>query len=111
MKPVPINFVADVLDFDLMERDELGSMFRKDLPPGSAHWEGNDEPDRLFTLNMTCPCGCGRVHCIPVHKGEKLPGHWLWDGNREKPTLTPSILATVGCRWHGYLTNGEFVSC
>lgn len=39
---------------------------------------------------------------------------WKWDGNKEHPTLTPSILVypyegwTNG--WHGYLTGGKLVS-
>lgn len=32
---------------------------------------------------------------------------WEWDGNREKPTLTPSI-HTHG-HWHGWVRNGEMV--
>ena len=36
---------------------------------------------------------------------------WKWDGNEAKPTLTPSILRKSGCRWHGYLTGGEFRTC
>ena len=34
---------------------------------------------------------------------------WAWDGNEDKPTLTPSIL--VNGQWHGYLTAGRLVSC
>lgn len=30
-----------------------------------------------------------------------------WDGNKEKPTLTPSIWARNRKGWHGYLTNGK----
>jgi hypothetical protein len=37
------------------------------------------------------------------------PRVWEWDGNIEKPTLTPSIHA-LGL-WHGYLKAGRFVSC
>lgn len=111
MTDVPIVFVTEVIKFENVERDERGSMFRKDLPPAAATWAGNDEPDELFCLYFTCPCGCGRVHAIPVHSGEKLDGHWLWNGSKEKPTLTPSILATVGCRWHGFLTDGVFKQC
>lgn len=32
---------------------------------------------------------------------------WGWDGNREKPTLTPSV-HTFG-HWHGWVRNGEMV--
>jgi hypothetical protein len=39
---------------------------------------------------------------------------WAWDGNLERPTITPSIncLAekngkpTGGCGWHGFIING-----
>jgi hypothetical protein len=39
---------------------------------------------------------------------------WAWDGNLERPTLTPSINCiaekegkpTGGCGWHGFITNG-----
>ena len=34
---------------------------------------------------------------------------WGWDGNEEKPTLTPSI-HDVG-HWHGFLRSGVLESC
>jgi hypothetical protein len=34
---------------------------------------------------------------------------WKWDGNEDAPTLTPS-LHLVG-QWHGWMKNGELVSC
>lgn len=33
---------------------------------------------------------------------------WDWDGNREKPTFSPSI--NCGKCWHGYIENGRCVS-
>lgn len=61
---------------------------------------------------------------IQLHEGMKglaiLPikdqsNAWKWDGNREAPTLTPSILHWGGGRgepatWHGYLTAGKLVT-
>jgi hypothetical protein len=36
--------------------------------------------------------------------------HWKWDGNREAPTLSPSILVHGNpgwsAEWHGFLENG-----
>ena len=34
---------------------------------------------------------------------------WEWNGNRENPTLNPSVVAVVGGReqWHGWVRNGE----
>lgn len=34
---------------------------------------------------------------------------WGWDGNKDKPTLTPSILNHG--EWHGHLVAGRLVSC
>lgn len=51
----------------------------------------------------------------PPAEGQRL--HiWAWDGNLERPTLTPSINCRAtkddgtpagGCGWHGHITNGE----
>jgi hypothetical protein len=58
-----------------------------------------------------CPCGCGFESWLPVNRSDGLGG-WDWDGNREAPTLTPSILQSgLPCKWHGFLTAGEFVQC
>lgn len=32
---------------------------------------------------------------------------WEWDGNREAPTLTPSILHHSRVPWHGWLRAGK----
>lgn len=48
--------------------------------------------------------------CLQIQQGP--PGGervWGWDGNKEKPTLTPSI-HDVGY-WHGFLTAGKLQSC
>ena len=39
---------------------------------------------------------------------------WAWNGNIEKPTLSPSILAgksESGHGWHGYLQDGIWKGC
>lgn len=60
-----------------------------------------------------CPCGCGSHGCLPVGNGFK-PDHgvvgratWHWDGNREAPTLSPSV-HHVG-HWHGWLKAGFWI--
>ena len=88
--------------------DDLAKWTRPDLAPGSACWVNNLAGDRAI-LRFVCPCGCGGLGTVPI-----LPGYgaqWQWDGNTEKPTLTPSILRLSDCHWHGYLTNGVFVQC
>ena len=64
-----------------------------------------------------CPCGCGcegalnfRPHASPS---------WEWDGNEDKPTLSPSVhhqftITTTGekkTHWHGWLKQGVWTSC
>ena len=47
---------------------------------------------------------------LQIQKGSPGgPRVWGWNGDAEKPSITPSIHA-VG-QWHGYLTNGRLVSC
>jgi hypothetical protein len=53
-----------------------------------------------------CPCGCGSMLNLPICTGTKVDRAWLWDGNREKPTLSPSIKDLGGCFFHGVLTQG-----
>lgn len=62
-------------------------------------------------MAFRCPCGCGNEGYLPFQP-EPSPS-WHWDGNRVAPTLTPSVLWTAGCpiRWHGWLRNGEWITC
>lgn len=54
-----------------------------------------------------CPCGCGATGALAFRPHESPS--WEWDGNHEKPTLSPSV-HHVG-HWHGYLRNGVWESC
>lgn len=56
------------------------------------------------------------VKAGPSGKG-KQPACWRWNGNRDKPTFTPSIHCLAhkegdptvkygGCGWHGHIING-----
>ena len=54
----------------------------------------------------SCPCGCGSIGRLRIGEKQKpgLSPSWEWDGNRESPTLSPSI-HQIG-HWHGYLRAG-----
>ncbi len=43
--------------------------------------------------------GCGCAHSID--------GRWTFNGNRSRPTITPSILARGINRCHSYVTDGS----
>lgn len=68
------------------------------------------EDGTLVGIAFNCPCGCGREGYLPLDPSSPGP-RWDWDGNREAPTLTPSVLFKGGCEWHGFLTAGEWRSC
>lgn len=36
---------------------------------------------------------------------------WDWNGNREAPTLSPSVNCEMHCGWHGYIENGVILKC
>lgn len=77
--------------------------------PGAV--EIRSYPDgRVGGLAFICPCGCKREGYLPVETNTPGP-RWDWDGNHERPTLTPSVLFRGGCQWHGFLTNGEWRTC
>ena len=107
---VQITFDERVVKFDEMEDLPYGGWRTKDLAPGTAWWMRHfqDPANRITHLYFVCPCGCGDVFGIPVT--QKGSGVWNWDGDEALPTLTPSILRKVGCKWHGHLTKGIFDS-
>jgi hypothetical protein len=76
---------------------------------------------RMFWVVL--PCEGGELHGLPINApGEALPDGvgrpmWTWDGNEEKPTLTPSVLTWRGKVenrqevWHGFIRAGRAESC
>lgn len=77
----------------------------------------NDEQDYLYIVlpnrdGKFAMDSCGRAVLDPIRISRQPTAHprqWHWDGNNEKPTLTPSI--DWPGHWHGYLTAGVLKSC
>jgi hypothetical protein len=63
---------------------------------------------------MAFPCqGVVRETChIALRPSQKnaVGASWEWDGNREAPTITPSVNCEKVCGWHGWIRNGQFES-
>jgi len=74
--------------------------------PGSFKYYRQKDRD-VAGMIYVCPCGCGRIGAIPIRPAESPS--WAWDGNRDAPTLNPSV-HDVG-HWHGWLRNGVWESC
>lgn len=105
-----------------------GDSFYAHAPAGAFRWTGLPGASGIFGINFGCPCGCGRIYGASFDNrtpdllaiGHKQ-GQWHWDGNRDKPTLTPSLGlhaangSPVGpdghYHWHGFLRNGVFEEC
>lgn len=78
--------------------------------PGDFCWS-----DDFGHLYIMLP-GHHWVDAIPVRLGDQHPTErvWGWNGNKDCPSLTPSILSHAAGKspgWHGYLTNGRLASC
>lgn len=79
----------------------------------------NTLPGDAFTivgLHFVCPGGCGAGGYCRIdnpQSEERGPPRWSWNGERQRPTLRPSILRPLpmACGWHGYLTDGVFTPC
>lgn len=89
--------------------DDLDEPEGRAKSPGEFMWI-NDGAGKAASLWFVCPCGCGDESAICIAPHGAHPKQWQWDGNRQKPTLTPSIHKQVGCGWHGWLRNGEWVT-
>jgi hypothetical protein len=72
--------------------------------PGDFWFVVNGQ-EKIVGMGFDCPCGCGERGMVLFYK---LDNHdaWKWDGNEDKPTLTPSIQRNTSCRWHGFMTKG-----
>lgn len=106
-----------------MYRDER-DVWPDDAPVGTFDIRSNGiqgYPGITGHIMFVCPNNrrC-LVHIGPIHIDRPTPDAiciWGWDGNRERPTLTPSINCQSerdgkpagGCGWHGFITNGTIV--
>lgn len=54
-------------------------------------------PDGQMYLKYVCPA-CDEQHHVPVLINQKGPANegWNWNGNEERPTLSPSVKLTSG---------------
>lgn len=77
--------------------------------PGAIEFRVLPDENEPCGIAFLCPCGCGHQSWLPLQDRPSVS--WRWDGNREAPTLIPSVLMTTPCRWHGWLRSGVWVSC
>lgn len=106
-----------------MKLTELNPQWLGSGGDGVSDRDGNPVPVREgVMLTLDCPCGgCGRPLAVPINNPldggppvhGRADGAWQRIGDTfETLTLTPSIqrMDPNGCRWHGFITNGEIVN-
>ena len=80
------------------------------FPENPGEWQirsYNDGADSGLRIVFACPNQPGQTCGVPLAP-MKLPNgaSWTWDGDKAKPTLTPSINCVGGCGWHGWVKKG-----
>jgi len=78
------------------------------LNPGDFYFKTDERGQRMFCSCL--PNGVAlHIPLRPLIDPKINGGHsWEWDGNQDKPTLTPSV-NVVGI-WHGWVRAGRMVS-
>lgn len=111
------HYNTESLDGIYIERATFNQL--KDAGPGAFAYR-YDEDGKIIGLLHWLP-GAGYGY-LPFRKGPRDPDKsgWKWDGNLERPTLTPSIDAKPALPykgyagrpgWHGFLKDGRWESC
>jgi hypothetical protein len=95
---------AKVAATELQSKEEV---FHPDVP-GAYFIDAGPKELGFATIYYICPCGCGEMNSLPIATGEKRQQYWQWNGKLMKATLSPSIKRMNACKYHGYLTNGEW---
>ena len=83
-------------------------IYAGEMEAGEWGWIVLSELTRIFAF---IPPG-GEIHAflaVSRDKGAGVPGmEWQWDGNVEKPTLSPAIVLDHPKGWNGWVRKGNF---
>jgi hypothetical protein len=87
-------------------------------PVGHFYWQVSDDLTEIH-LWMKLPRQDndeGSACIIPIRPAPEDMPSWGWDGNIERPTLTPSVFQDPRNpqsphHWHGWIRAGQMVGC
>lgn len=86
-----------------------------DLAKGEFCFDGDQGGGRPKWMRFGCARAAGMECQIALRPGQKngVGASWEWDGNREAPTISPSINCegVRHCGWHGWIRNGVMEGC
>ncbi|MDO9185866.1 MAG: DUF6527 family protein [Bacteroidia bacterium] len=57
---------------------------------------------------LRCPCGCNEIIMLSLIKGAN-PSWRIWIDKLGRPTISPSIWRTEGCRSHFIIKSGKLI--
>lgn len=103
-----------------MNLTDLNPRFFSTGGHGITNANGDPVPERKG-MGLLCDCPrCGDKHLLAVNFANPLDGgppaspdgpKWTRTGETfDTLTLEPSILRRDGCKWHGWIRNGEIVN-
>lgn len=80
---------------------------------GDFYWSYDNVGQLYFNALLPGKAFMGEIEdvafcSIPVRLEEDSQA-WHWDGNRDRPTLQPSLY--LHDHWHGFIRAGRFESC
>jgi len=103
--PYPLEEQPE-LTCDIETKGHLKLSVGELLKPGDFAFTYGHSP---LALVFVCPCSKTHSHLrsIPLAPHAVAP-NWVWDGNRECPTLQGPIALDDVCLWNGVLKNGIF---
>jgi hypothetical protein len=81
----------------------VADVLASNVPAGGGQFI--ERHGQVISLTLRCACSCGALSAVVFG-----PGGWTFDGNRDKPTITPAMRSVGGCGWQGELTAGEFIA-
>jgi hypothetical protein len=91
---------------------DLRAIFVENFPDalslGTIYIAG--ENGRYWAAAMCCPCRCGAAVHLSLVK-EDAPSWYLTFDRKGRPTLSPSIWRTSGCRSHFFVRHGMIIWC
>lgn len=75
-------------------------------------WDELEQPGDFHFVHgglvFKCPCGCDDTLSVNFERPNEPK--WTLNGDRTSPTVRPSIRRLGGCHWHGFLTDGQWVT-
>jgi hypothetical protein len=93
----------------MIRTDDDESIWDGTAGPGSFFIDADPTNGQRRMWFVTPDGQSGVINLRPVAPGNEAHPSWEWDGDENRPTLTPSVHAPG--RWHGFFKAGRMESC